>query len=268
MEFTNNSPLVSIVMPVYNGELYLLECINSIRQQSINCWELIFINDGSTDNTLEIIKQFEYFDSRIRIFDFPTNKGLSECLNFGIQLAKGKYIARMDADDVMQPDRLKRQLDFLELNENYGLVASNLELINAEGLTIGEISCPNSDTEIKKMLLKRNPFAHPSVMMRKTLLMNFGNIYSKKFPHCEDYELWIRLSTKTKFYCLPEKLLRYRMHSMQITSSKSRKVNFDVLRLKLFSIIRGNLPLWAIIYLYIPLAHLIIPNSILKLLKK
>jgi glycosyltransferase involved in cell wall biosynthesis len=169
-----NTPLISVVMPVLNGEKYIGEAVKSVLNQTFKKFELIIINDGSTDNTLKVIDQFK--DKRIRIIINEKNLGLVKAINKGIFAAKGKYIARCDADDINKEDRFKKQIDFLEKNSNYVLVGSTVELIDELGKKIDESlvrkgynSLPITDAQIRKEVLVRNPISHPSIMIRKSL---------------------------------------------------------------------------------------------------
>ena len=211
-----NLSLVSVIMPVYNGAMYLNEAITSILRQTYSNFEFIIINDGSTDLSEEIILSFS--DSRIVYVKNPENYRLIKTLNLGFSMAKGRYIARMDADDISHPDRLLKQVDFLDHNIEYGLVGTGVNLLNSEKK---QLLYHTDHSSLKFALAFYCPFIHPSVMIRKNVLEGMDVIFDNRYLHAEDYELWTRLAFKTKMANLPEYLLNYRMHDAQISSQHS-----------------------------------------------
>lgn len=204
---------VSVLLPVYNAQTYLKEAIESILNQSFQDFELIIINDGSTDKSDEIICSFN--DNRIVYVKNETNLKLIETLNKGIKLCKGKYIARMDADDISMPQRLERQYQFMESNPAVGLCGSWAKVINEKGEETGKIKNFTHNKDLKIHLLFSVPFVHPSVMMKAELLKE--EPYAIQFSHAEDYDLWCRLSRKTQMANIPEFLFQYRWHSTNIS---------------------------------------------------
>ncbi len=202
--------LVSVLLPVYNGEKYLRQAIKSILSQTLANFELIIINDGSDDNTADILSS--YSDCRIKIIKNENNLGLVSSLNIGLDLAQGKYLARMDADDISLPDRLKQQFDFMEKNPAVGVCGTAIRLLS-DGCFKRSVINPSEDAEIKASFLFFNAIAHPSVMIRREIYKNFQ--YSSDFRCVEDYEFWIRISDKTKFHNINKVLLEYRSHSSQ-----------------------------------------------------
>jgi len=209
----NINPLVSVIMPVYNGGLYLNEAIQSILKQTYSDFEYIIINDGSTDNSEEII--LYYHDPRIVYVKNEQNLGLIQTLNKGITLVKGKYIARMDCDDISLPTRFEKQINFLEENKDYGLCGSQYCKLKNRKLKRKRIPC--SDGIIKAQLLFSCPIAHPTVMLRTDVLVNNKLKYSNDFPSSEDYHLWTEFAKVTKLANLTAVLLYYRIHGNQIT---------------------------------------------------
>jgi glycosyltransferase involved in cell wall biosynthesis len=207
-------PFVSVIMPVFNGEKYLNEAIESILNQTYTNFEFIIINDGSTDTSEEII--LSYKDSRIVYIKNPENYKLIQTLNIGFSLAKGRYIARMDADDISHPDRLQKQVQFLDINEDYGLVGSGVNLLH--GANKSQLLYHTDYASLKFALAFYCPFIHPSVMLRKEVIKSMDPVFDERFLHAEDYELWTRLAFRTKMANLPEYLLDYRVHDSQISS--------------------------------------------------
>lgn len=207
--------LVSIILPCYNGEKYLKLCIESVLAQTYPYFELIIINDGSEDSTKDIIEQFE--DSKIVLIDNVVNLGLVESLNIGIEKAKGKYIARIDSDDLMHKDRILKQIDFLEKkeNEDIGILGSYHYIIDGAGRIIGSKPYPSTVDDINSFSFFQNPFSHPSVTIRAHILKKIK--YSKDFAYAEDYDLWFRILKHYKGINLKEHLTYYRIHDKNIS---------------------------------------------------
>ena len=213
-------PLVSVVMPAYNSEIYIAEAITSILKQSYTNIELIIVNDASTDGTMSIIKSFS--DSRIRVLSNEKNSGVSFSLNRAIDCSQGKYIARMDADDVAFPDRIEKQVAFMERTPSCGVCGTFAKEYN--GRRIFYHLTKNEDIQIS--LLFQNTFIHPTVIFRAELIKKHK--YSEEFNFCEDYELWCRLSKETCFVNLPNVSLRYRVYGGSVSFSK--KSTMEALR--------------------------------------
>ena len=209
-------PCVSVVMPVFNCANFLEEAVHSILRQSFSDFEFIIINDGSTDGSAAMLTRFAQADARIRLFH-QENQGLIVTLNRGIQLARGKYIARMDADDVALTDRFQKQITFLECHPNVAILGGAMEVMDAQGAPLHRISYPCRNEEIQAGLLQKNCFAHPTVMMRKEAVQAVGG-YRQAFLHAEDYDLWLRVADKYELANLPDSLHRYRIHSSQVTA--------------------------------------------------
>lgn len=214
-------PQVSVLLPCYNGEKYLKDCIDSVLRQIYPAFELIIINDGSTDKVAEIIGSYQ--DSRIKPITNERNLGITDSLNKGIQYATGKYIARIDTDDLMHEDRLHKQVQFLEKkgNEDIALVGSHHYVINQLGKMIGLKQYPVSHDEINNVMLFHNPFSHPSVMMRTDVAKKIK--YSRKHPHAEDYHLWFKILKKHKAGNIPEYLTYYRVHDNNVSARNSNE---------------------------------------------
>lgn len=200
---------ISIGISVYNAEKYLGSAIYSVLNQSYPYWELIVIDDGSTDNSLEIAKQYAKNDSRIRIICDGKNKKLPNRLNQIIDEAKYSYIARMDADDIMHPQRLEKQLDFLESNKDYDLVSTGLISIDDNNKVKGYRKVDYLYDDFNSIKASY-PIVHPSIMAHRSWFKR--NIYSEEYSRAEDFELWSRaISNKDfKMAVLPDLLLYYR----------------------------------------------------------
>lgn len=204
-------------MPIYNESLYVKDAIKSILNQSLIDFELIIIDDASTDNTVDLINQFN--DDRIILIQKEKNTGYTDSLNLGIDKCSGRYIARMDGDDICHEDRFKVQFEFLENNLDYILCGSQYARIDGQS----SFTLPAENDEIKVMLLRGNQFIHPSVMMRKSVLIENNIRYHKEREPAEDYDLWVRLMPYGKFKNLKEPLISYRIHAGQI-SQRSFKI--------------------------------------------
>jgi len=200
---------ISIGIPIYNAEAYLATAIKSIWAQTYELWELILIDDGSTDNSLAIAKQFEKIDSRIRVISDGSNKKLPARLNQLIDESKYDYIARMDADDLIHPDRLAIQINFLEKNPSYDLVSTGVVSINAQNKVYG---CRHVDDLYAgfKSVETAYPIVHASILAKKSWYER--NRYNENYPRSEDYDLWCRAISKQdlRLAVLPDLLYYYR----------------------------------------------------------
>lgn len=221
-----NAPAVSVILPVYNCEKFLARAIQSVLDQSLSNFELIIINDGSTDRTEFIILSFP--DPRIIYLKNENNKGLIFSLNRGIEIAQGKYIARMDADDICLPQRFEIQKKFLDAHPETAVVASTIRFINENDEPTGEWPLDQksiSHKQIRRMMLKENCIAHPTVMGRMEVFRKFK--YKTYQKNIEDYDLWLRmLNRQLKIEKIAEPLLLYRVHSNSITGIHLKTKNF------------------------------------------
>lgn len=202
----SNMPKISVIMPVYNGEEYLGDAINSVLNQTFTDFELIIINDGSTDRTEEII--LSYQDKRIKYVKNEDNLKIVATLNKGVEMSRGEYIARMDADDICYPTRFAEQVDVFETKPEVGVCGSWVKTFGARE----EIwRMPQTHKEIVPTLMFFSCLMHPSVMMRRSLLSRLSTVYDPEFCFTEDYELWTRLSFITELHNIQKVLLDYRL---------------------------------------------------------
>jgi len=209
----SRKPRVTILMPVFNGEKYLREAIESILSQSFTDYEFLIINDGSTDNSETIINSYQ--DQRIRLINNQQNLKLIATLNKGITLAMGEYIARMDCDDISLPDRLLKQVRFMDSHPRIGVSGTWVE-------TCGDINglkweYPTDPDEIKAKLIFESVLAHPAVIIRKDYLLNHNLSYSENYLHAEDWKLWQDCAGYFQIANIPEFLLKYRLSKQSIT---------------------------------------------------
>ncbi len=210
-------PKISVIMPVFNAEKYLREAIDSIMWQSFTDWELIVINDGSTDSSETIIRS--YTDTRLKYYKNEQNIGLIATLNRGIDLGNGEYVARMDADDISEKERFKAQITFLEKNREYAMCGSYAKVIDESNNETGKILNLHTNDYLQINLLFSVPFIHPSMMIRGNVLRN--NYFNYEYKHAEDYELWCKIAQNHKIGNVPYYLLRYRWHTTNVSVTNS-----------------------------------------------
>lgn len=207
-------PTITVLMPAYNAGRYIAEAIASVLRQTYADFEFIIVNDGSSDNTLDIINTFN--DPRIRIINQP-NQGVAVALNAGLKQARAPYIARFDADDVCYPGRLQKQLWFLRNNPEYILVGSDAEYISANGDHLFNFRCiAHTHEEIKQKMYFYCPFVHPTVMYKTDIIRALGG-YPENAHNFEDYLLWTNIARAGKLYNLPEALIKYRLNPTSVT---------------------------------------------------
>lgn len=209
-------PQISVIMPVYNGEAYVAEAIESILGQTFTDFEFLVIDNASTDGSATIIKSFN--DPRIKVISNPVNLGLIGSLNVGLQAARGKYVARMDHDDIALPERFQKEYDFLETHPEVAIVGTWSRIINSDGVYIKTHRNPLRSNVIKYELLFGNTITHPSIMMRRKEILALGG-YDPQWVHTEDYNLYSRAVRKYQLANIGETLLNYRMHGTSLTGS-------------------------------------------------
>jgi glycosyltransferase involved in cell wall biosynthesis len=212
------NPLVTVYIPVYNGEKYIAEAINSVLSQTYPHFELIVVNDGSTDNTLQLLSGFK--DERIRIIDLKENRGNCAASNVALKQAKGKYIARMDADDVSLPQRIEKQVTYMELYPDVLLSGTFLQLMNEKGKLSEDVwEYYLRDSDIKIDFLFRSAVIQGTSIIRKEVIDKPGLLYDEtnKASYAEDFDFFYRISQVGKLGNIPEILLHYRRHEENIT---------------------------------------------------
>ncbi|PEL82492.1 glycosyltransferase family 2 protein [Bacillus wiedmannii] len=203
---------VTVLMPVYNGEEYLQDAIDSILNQTFNDFELLIINDGSIDGSLDIVNSYQ--DPRIKLVNNESNLKLIKTLNKGLRLASGKYIARMDSDDTCHPRRLEIQVGMLDRNPEIAVCGTGMKVI---GKKYARPFLVKGEKTIKNYLAVKNCMAHPSIMMRKDIIEKYNYFYDEQFIHAEDYELFQRISENHKVININKPLLNYRLSASGIS---------------------------------------------------
>lgn len=229
---------VSVILPVYNSRDYIQDAVESILQQTLKELELIVIDDASTDGTQAIIRQFD--DSRIVFIQKEKNTGYTQSLNRGLGIAKGEYIARMDADDISLPGRLERQVAFLNANPDMIFCGTDFEIMGTPRKVLKGFF---THEQIITAMLLYTPVIHPTVMFRGDFIRKNNIRYDPSFEPSEDFELWVRLAGQGKIAIIPEVLLKYRHHSEQVSSKADelQQSNLRRSRIRLLSYLTGPL---------------------------
>jgi glycosyltransferase involved in cell wall biosynthesis len=232
LKATSNKPLVSIILPVFNSANFLESALDSLITQTYKNFEIIVINDGSTDRSKKII--LSAGDSRIKYVEHTTNQGLVATLNEGFKLAKGKYIARMDPDDISVRSRIKKQVEYLEKNPEVDILGSWIQNF---GLYSYIWKVHQTHDYIVTKLLFENSLAHPSVMLRRESIIKSGTLFEEKYHGAEDYMFWSKLAEKgLKFGNIQQSLLKYRTHASQVGESQKDKQQDSSLLVRVYNI--------------------------------
>lgn len=226
-----NNPLVSVIMPTYNTEKYVVQAVKSILNQTYKNFEFIIVDDCSTDTTLSILKCFEKKDKRIILIQNKENLGVTRSLNKALESAKGKYIIRMDADDWAYPNRFELQVETMEKNPQVVVSGSYVEVCNSMLETIYVRKYHRSDIDIRKHIFRYSPFAHPATIWRTNILKK--ERYNEMLTTCQDYELYFRVGKFGKFLNLDKTLLKLRLHdrSMSVLQNDLQWKNTVLIRL-------------------------------------
>lgn len=232
-----NKPLISVIMPAHNAQKYISRAIESILNQTFKKFELIIINDSSTDKTLDIIKSFSKKDSRVKIVNNDTRLDIAHSLNKGISLAKSNIIARMDADDIAFSNRLELQYKLISSSKNIAVVGANIVIMDATENEIATRSYPDESVKLKECLFKYSPFAHPVVMFKKNMFEEVGR-YNPKYSPTEDLDLWFRLGSKYEFKSIPEPLLKYRLSEKSSSHKVLKDLEILVFKIRFDAIIK------------------------------
>jgi len=211
-----STPLVSVMMAVYNSEKYLREAIEGILNQTYTNFEFLIINDGSTDKSKDII--LSYSDPRIIFMENDVNSGIVKSRNTCLENSKGKYIAILDSDDIALPIRLEKQVEFMEANPAYGMCGTYFKVINNKGKKLYNVKFPISDFDLKSYLHFGNSFCHSTMLIRSDLALKFK--YPEDYQLGEDYALWQSISKVSLIYTIPVFTTFYRIHGNNISVSK------------------------------------------------
>jgi len=216
-----NNPFVSVLMGAYNAEKYIGLAIESILNQTYKNFEFVIVEDCSTDKTWDIIQKYAKRDKRIITIKNERNLNLAGSLNKGLKLCKGKYIVRMDADDWSYPDRIEKQVKFMENNPDVVVSGGSLLICDEKLQEKGVRKYPLTDSEIKKIILRFNPVPHPASIWRKETI-NKTQGYPSKIGTSEDYALILDISQYGKLANIEDILIKYRIHKKSATNAKMR----------------------------------------------
>ena len=262
-QLNNHNPLVSVVMPVYNAGDFLVGAIESMRNQTLKDWELIVVNDGSTDKSYEILKKYAEKDLRIKIFKFKKNRGLAFALNYGLNKVRGKYLARMDADDISYPKRLETQLRYLIRNLKVVAVGSQVKLINEKGNFIGYKKFPIAPEKIYQMMGTMMAIQHPTLLTYTRII--------KKCPYAnhttaEDVSMFFKLLQYGDFLNTKEVLFKYRIRKNSNSLKNPKKTFYLTLKSRIKAIVDWDYKLTLLVVL-INIAQFILisllPNNLI-----
>lgn len=209
---TTQKPLISVILPVHNAEKYLVEALESLRYQTYPHFEVIAIDDASTDLSYKILRNYAKIDSRIKVYKNKTNLKIANTLNFGLTKAKGHYIARMDADDISLPNRFQKQLNFLQKHLGVVVVGGQCLTIDKNGKLTGKKLFPSSHIDIHELMYTANALQHPSIMINRSLLPKSFSWYNPSLTPAEDLDLYFRLGKFGLFANLKTTVLMYRQH--------------------------------------------------------
>jgi len=235
-----STPKISVMMTVYNGERFLHEAIESVLSQTFSDFQLLIVDDGSTDGTQDIIRKYD--DSRIRFITNTTNRGVSFAREQALQSAHGDYIAVLDADDIAYPERLALQIDYLEEHPDVGLVGSAYEIIDEEGKNLGVAYPPADPVTVRWNLLFHNCICNSTAVYRRNLAIDVGGYFGGYIPNAkisEDYDLWTRLAAVVPIAQLTNVLVKWRewkSHSKSFTATERKEVDKKMLGINIRSI--------------------------------
>lgn len=243
------SPKISVLMPAYNAERYIVEAIESILHQSFTDFEFIIIDDGSSDSTWEIVQDYAKRDNRIVAVKNPENLKICKTLNKWIDIAKGKYIARMDSDDVSVLNRLELQFDFLESNPDVWILGWTMEIMDESGNIYSKREYNKNDADIRKRIFRYSPFCHASTMIRTDIIKKiyWYNIF---LYDAEDYDLYFRIWVYSRFANLKDTLYIMRVNKSSVTYRNTKRMELLTLFIRKKAVIEYGyiMSLWDKVY--------------------
>ena len=248
-------PAVSVLMAVRDGAPWVAEAVASVLGQTAGDLELIVVDDGSTDATPELLAKVR--DERLRVDRRPA-AGLTPALNRGLALARGPLVARLDADDLALPERLARQRDFLAAHPDVGLLGGGVRELDAGGREVAVRVPPASDAALRSALIRRNPFIHSAVMVRRALVERVGG-YDESVPVAQDYDLWMRLARVTRLASLPEVMVVRRLLPGRVSAVRDDARLRAEVRIRWRAVREGGYPWWCAVYALRPAAVLALP---------
>lgn len=257
---------ISILMSVYNGEQFVRKAVESLLIQTYPDFELLVVDDASTDSTHGILEELARHDPRIRVLTNLTNLGLTRSLNIALKHAHGTFVARMDADDIALPHRLEKQVAFFNVHPEVGIVGTWYQFINDAGNVLGKKRPPTNDVQLHRALIRFNPFLHSSTMIRISLLDQVGG-YDESYRRAQDYDLWMRCAPLTKLANLPDILMQKRFTTGMISYTRERDQIRAALRVRLSALKRGAYHWWCLIFLLKPALAVLLPTPIVRFIR-
>lgn len=255
-------------MSVYNNVETLKDSIDSVYLQSFRDWELVIINDCSTDGCKKILNEICQSNNQVSVIENDSNIGLTKSLNKGLKICTGKFLARLDADDFWASEKLIKQVNFIEKNNDYGLIGTKSSLIAKNGEKSHFIKLGiQSNSELKEAMIKFNPFEHSSVLFDLELVKKLGG-YDEGFKYSQDYELWSRMMNFCKFYKVPEVLTYIRLSDQSISSVHYREQKINSIKIKYAIFLEHKDFIKFFIHASKDLVSLILPLTLLKFFRK
>jgi len=251
------TPAVSVLMSVRDGAPWVREAVESVLGQTAADLELIVIDDGSVDATPDLLGAVR--DPRLRVERQPA-AGLTRALNRAARLARAPLLARLDADDLALPDRLARQRSFLDAHPEVGLLGTAAREVDAAGRLVTTVTPPAADAAIRRALIRRNPFVHSSVLMRRSAMDAVGG-YDESLPVAQDYDLWMRMSRVTRLANLAEPLVTRRLLPGRVSATRDAARLGAEARVRWRAVRSGLYPWWCVVFLLRPLAALLLPSG-------
>jgi len=235
-----NNPLVSVLIPTYNSELYIKDTLESILHQTYKALEIVIIDDASTDSTLKIVRRYK--DERIKLHVNDKNLGISGNMNKGIKLSHGKYLAIMDADDWSYPYRIEEQVQLMEQNSKVVLCSGYMDICDENLKFKNTRTYPITDKEIRKAIVTYDPISHPASMWRMSELLKTG-LYSEKFPICRDYDLIVRISEFGEYQNIPKPIIKYRVRKDSETGKRIRQTQWYSFYIQMKAVFEYKFPM-------------------------
>jgi len=258
------APAVSVLMSARDAAPYVRGAVESVLAQTAGDLELIVIDDGSSDATPEILASFG--DSRLRV-ERREGAGLTRALNRALDLARAPLVARLDADDVALPERLGRQRAFLDAHPEVGLLGAGAREVDAAGRDVAVVTPPAADADIRRALIRRNPFVHSTVVMRRSALEEAGG-YDESIAVAQDYDLWMRMSRSTRLANLPEPLVVRRLLPGAVSATREAERLSAEARVRWRAVRSGLYPWWCAVFLARPLGARLLPGGVRALLRR
>ena len=237
MTASESVPLVSVLTPVYNAEAYLDEMLASLRRQTLTDFEVVLVDDGSSDASGSMLERAAQVDPRFRLLSLPSNQGIVAALNHGLESCRGTYVARMAADDIAFPDRLERQVGYLEKHPEVVVLSTSLAYIDSDGRSMGKVR----RTALSGSLLRANPLLHPTVMFRRAVLLAAGLRYRAEFAYAEDYYLWLEFSLHGRLGMLDEVTVLYRVSPSALRARRLKEMLRAMLKVQAAAVNRLGL---------------------------